>query len=449
MAAPPRPSVLDQARWAIRLQRDPVDTLTRLHQECGPLVDVGYRPFRFVFGFGPEVNEALLTAPAEQLRWREALSTLIPIDGETALVVTDGEAHDRRRRIVQRAFSTRAVHGHVRAMVEEVDRVIRSWPDGSEVDLYPAMRDAVRRIVVRVLFGDRLRAQADELGALLEPMLEFVNRPPIAQLKLPVPGTLWRRANQAKAQADKIIFDEIAFRRAHPDTGESSDVLGLLVSAQEEGGGLSDLEIRDQVVSLIAAGYDTTSAAAAWLAHQLLADPAVWNAARDEAVTIVGDDELTDDHLGQMRYTDGVVNEVLRLRPPGVVSGRYVAEPFDVLGVTIPAGRTVLYSPYVTQRMPELWPDPDQFRPERWDKSRPDYQEPAPYSFVPFGGAYRRCIGFGLAMLELKVICAELVRHCQLTLVDPGRPLRPVGIAAMHPAGGVRVRVDRVSVGAS
>src|SRR4051794_8351496 len=306
MVAPPRPrSPIAMAKWALRLQRAPFTTLIQLHQELGPVVDLGLGPLRYVFAFGPEANERIITAPPTQLRWREALSALIPIDGDTALVVTDGDEHDRRRRLVQPAFSTRAVHAHVPMMAEEVAAALDRWTPGQELDAYRELRGVILTIVVRALFGDGLGARAEELGALLEPMLRFVNRPPAAQLKVAAPGTLWRRASRAKERADQLVFAEIAARREEQAAGRSTpnprDILGVLVAANEDGAGLSDEEIRDQVISLIAAGYDTTSAAAAWLVRELLINPGVWEAARSEVEAVVGDEPLTDEHLPQLR----------------------------------------------------------------------------------------------------------------------------------------------------
>ena len=138
-----------------------------------------------------------------------------------------------------------------------------------------------------------------------------------------------------------------------------------------------------------------------------------------------------------------MVNESLRLWPPGVAGGRQVLQPFDAAGVRIPGGVIALYSPYVTHRMPDLWREPLAFRPERWDKDAPGYAEPAPLSFVPFGAGPRRCIGFALAIMEIKVVLAELVRRTDLELLTAQEP-GGVGVVSMHPRGGVRVRVRSV-----
>ena len=208
-----------------------------------------------------------------------------------------------------------------------------------------------------------------------------------------------------------MIRAEVERRRAHGvDADEHPDVLSaLLVGADDEK--LTDAEVLDQVRSLIAAGYDTTSAAAAWVVHELGRNPDALGAVRTEVEAVVGDRPPTLDDLRQLPTVDGVVREVLRLWPPGFVAGRGSIADCEIAGRVVPGGSTVLYSAYVTGRDPELWPDADRFDPGRWAPGRPD---PPPYAFVPFGGGARRCIGFALATLELQV------------LVDPARAAGPV-----------------------
>jgi cytochrome P450 len=165
----------------------------------------------------------------------------------------------------------------------------------------------------------------------------------------------------------------------------------------------------------------------------LLTEPGQWAKAKAEVDEHLGSAPPTAEAVIGMRHLDGVVNETLRLWPPGLVSGRRSVVDVDFAGHTIPAGSTVLYSPWVTHRLPDLWPAPEAFRPERWDA------EPVPYSYVPFGGGYRRCIGFLFATLEMKVALARILQRVELT----ARPAdaTPVGIAAIRPAGGVPVRI--------
>lgn len=216
----------------------------------------------------------------------------------------------------------------------------------------------------------------------------------------------------------------------------------MLASSDSSGDHLADLEVRDQVISLIASGYDSSSTAAGWAVYALLSHPEVYARIRDEVATVARDEELTFDHLAAMEYVGWTVNEILRLYTPGVLTGRKAIEDVEFAGHVIPEGSLALYCQYVTHRLPELWPQPEVFRPERWDASAPGYREPVPFSFVPFGGGYRRCIGFGFAELELRALIAELARRTELSLV--GGPVRPTGVATMWPKGGVHVAVKAI-----
>jgi hypothetical protein len=366
------------------------------------------------------------------------------VDGETAVVVSDGEDHARRRRIVQPAFNVRRIERHIPLMVSEARRTVEQWTVGAEFDVYQELRQCIRRIVMRALFGDRFSDRADELGDRLQPAIDFVDRP-LPQVKVDLPWTAWHRARVARRRTDELVFAEIARRRSANATG-GDDVLSWLLDASDpEGDGprLSDQELRDQVVSLIAAGYETTSAAVGWALWAALANPDVWERLQGD----VGDEPMSADRLRSLTYLDGVVSESLRLWPPGAVAGRKLVDDIEAAGFRIPAGTIALYSPYVTQRMGAYWPDPLAFRPERWDKEAPGYVEPPPLSYVPFGAGPRRCLGFAFALTEIKVLLAEVVRAADLELVDTTEPARE-SVASMRPKGGVRVRVSGVRSGA-
>jgi hypothetical protein len=243
-------------------------------------------------------------------------------------------------------------------------------------------------------------------------------------------------ADEIKHRREVGPSREVGHGRAAAPEPERPDVLNLLVgSRDEDGSGLTDLEIIDQVISLIAAGYETTSAAMASATHAMLIDQSVWERAAASVRAVDGG--------SAWRYVDGVVSETLRLYPPGAISARTVAEPFTFMGTAVKAGQTVIFSPYVTHRLPELWPEPLQFQPERWDPLRPGFTRPGPHEFLPFGGGPHRCLGAAFATSEITVLLEALLRRTTLRLdvVDP----RPVGLAAMRPRKGPLAEVLTVS----
>ncbi len=414
--------------------------LDRTYERFGPVADVGYSvSIRVVYLVGPSANRRILADEPENFLWGEAFELLEVSNGPTSLVMTDGDEHRRRRRLVQPAFGVKRTDARLDLIVEEMDRALDQWTPGRSIDAYRDLRHATRRVVVRSLFGEEFAARADEIGDVFEPTLAYVARTPFSRIDIDLPFLPYGKAVRARKRMDAIILDEIARRRAEGvDADASPDTLSALLAATDEVDGedtpLSDAEICDQVRSLIAAGYDTTSSAAAWIVHALGANPQVLRSLREQVRDTIGDRAPTIDDLRSMPLVDGVVRETLRLWPPGVVSGRVSIDDFDHDGYTIPGGSLIMYSPYLTHRLPEVWGDPLVFRPERWE-----HGEPEPYSFVPFGGGYRKCIGFALATLELQVLAVRLAQRVTWELEKPD--VRGAGIANFAPKGGLPIRV--------
>jgi hypothetical protein len=431
-----RPGPLDQLRLLRGLVTDLGPTLVGMRERYGPVVDVGHGRLRITYLFGTEANEHVLGSNAANFLWAPAFELLEVVDGPTALVLSDGPDHKRRRRLVQPAFSMKRIDAHLGVIVDEVDRALDEWTPGRRFGAHAQLRAAVRRIVLRSLFGDLLGDRADEVGELLEPALRYVQRSPATRFDRDLRVNAYARAVRGVRAADEVIAAEVARRRAHGvDADEHPDVLSaLLVGADDEQ--LTDAEVLDQVRSLIAAGYDTTSGAAAWIVHELGRHGDVLDAVRAEVDAVLGDAPPTVDDLRRLPTVDGIVREVLRLWPPGFVAGRRAVDDFEVAGHRVPGGTMVVYSAYVTGRDPDLWADPGRFDPGRWAPGRPD---PPPYAFVPFGGGARRCIGFALATLELQVLVTRLAQRARWRLERPDA--RPTGIATAVPKGGVPITV--------
>lgn len=427
MSLPGPRTPLGHLRDGLRLLRGPHD-LMWIYERYGPVSAIGLGPLRYVYLLGAEANELILSSGHQFFEWREAFKSLIPVDGDTALVVTDGPDHARRRKLVQPAFALRRIEGY-RPIIEEeaatfVDRLLAASAGGDgtggSADVYVEAKRAVRRIAIRTLFGDALGARAEHFGEALQVAIDYAQRPPFLQTR-----RQYRRAMRATATLDEVIYAEIARRRTDADDDAAAapddDLLASLITAADERGALTDEEIRDQVVSLIAAGYETTAAHAAWTVLAILRHPG----ARDR---------LTDDG-----YLDAVLNETLRLFGPGPNSTRWAPDGFTFAGHDVPPRTRVIWSPSVSHRLPEFWREPGRFDPERWLTG--ETADVPAHVFVPFGGGYRRCIGFALATLEVQVLAAELFGRADVVLLDDD--VRPAGLASMYPKHGVRVRATR------
>lgn len=336
LPGPRRPN--EVARYTARFATQPHMTMMRLYEEYGEAVAFGFGPTRAVGLFGPEANRFVVTHD-ENFRWREAFEFLVPLNGETALVVSDGDEHRRRRRLAAPAFSRRSVDSYVPIMVATADRVIDSWRPGQVVDLYAAFRSVVLRATVQVLFGTHLADDADELGARMQPMLDFVDNDAFTQnvhRRLRTPR--WRAAAAARVDVDERIAAEIGRRRSGEHPGDATDMLTRLTAAAD-GEALRDEEIRDQVVSLVAAGFETTSAGLAWTFLAMLSDREVWRRAKAEVLDVCRDHPPTADDLDRLPFLAATIAESLRLYPPAAVSARWVHEGSGSSGTRSPRRR--------------------------------------------------------------------------------------------------------------
>ncbi len=426
---------------ARRLNADARSTLLEMVDTYGPVIDFGRGRYHYIYLLSPEANEYILSTAPENFTWRDAFWVLVPVNGETALVVSDGEDHKRRRRIVQPAFHMRRIASYLDVMVDETNQVIDQWTIGATIDAHAELRLAIRRIVLRCLFGNALRDRDDELAAHLEVALAYVNRPPTQRLDWNLPGLPHHKAMKARAAVDEIVFDEIKRRRALDDRGD--DIISWLIADQETGDGLSDQEVRDQIISLIAAGYDTTASAMGWAVAELARQPGRVDKIRAEMIDIGAGRSLTIEQTTKLTYTNAFIQEVLRLHPPAIWSGRRVVNDFETNNRTIPGGSMILFSPHVTHHDQRSFPEPEQFLPGRWIDGHPDQNHPHPYSYIPFGGGNRRCLGFAFATQELVAMTALLAHRTDLELVDSG-PQRHVGTMSSAPADGTQVRIRRI-----
>lgn len=408
----------------------PGDALLTAYRRFGAVIDAGIGPLGCTFLLGSEANRFVF-ASAEAFSWQETFGMLTPTDGPTALMVSDGADHRRRRAVVTPALHRRRIADYVPIMTKHADAAIDAWRPGQHVDAYQVFRAAIRTANTEALFGPRVAAHADALGAHLESLLELAHLPtPVARLR-----ERGRRARAAQRGRDDIVSGWIAQARRNPRTDDN--VLAALVESD-----LSDNEIRDQIVSLIADGYETTSGALAWAIYALLIEPEVWDAAAEEVHRVLGGRPPTAADIDALGYLGGVVHETLRLYTPGVISARKVKQDLTFDGCRIRSGRMLVFSPYVTHRIPELWPAPTEFRPERWIPGHPEYRRPGPHEFIPFSGGLHRCIGSTLATTEMTVMLARLLARTRLRL--PLQRIRARHVGALRPVPGLAVEVTRI-----
>ncbi len=400
------------------------------------MIPLGVGRHRLVYLLGPEAN-ALVFAHDEWFRVREAFAALEVVDGPTSVVLSDGEDHARRRGLIRPAVAPRRIDGYVASMVASADDALDAVRPGESVDAYALMRRAIRQSTLRALFGTEMGRRADEIGDTLQPLLDMADHLPqtidgLRRLRAPS----WRRALVARDAVDELVLAEIARERAGrpSDDPDAGPVLPMLVHGRDgTGSGLTDQEVRDQAVTMIAAGYETTSAAMGWIVYLLGVHRGWQDRARAEVADALGGRPPEPGDLARLPLLRAIVDETLRLYPPAMISARYVVTGFEHDGRAVRPGDLLVFSPYVTHRDPNLYPEPQRFRPDRWLEGG---RRPPP-EYLPFGGGQHRCIGSHLATTELVVMTARLLARGGFDLDRP--PSRARGFAAMRPHPGVGI----------
>jgi cytochrome P450 len=429
----------DRKRGPVRYS--PGEALLALYRRRGPVINAGIAGLGYTYLLGPEANKFVF-ANADAFSWQEAFQVLVPVDGPTALVVSDGADHRRRRSVVAPALHRRQVGEYVPIIAANADAVIDRWRPGQRIDIYDSLRAAVRRSTAESLFGARIAEHADFLGDQLRPLLALTHRPPqVMHVQQLIGSPAWRRAMAARARIDDFLDSQVADARIHPRPDDHLLTM-LITSRPDDGQPLTPNEIRDQVVSLIAAGYETTSGALAWAIYALLNVPGAWARAAAEVGRVFGTGPPTAQNLEALTYLNGVVQETLRLYSPAVISARKVRHDLKFDGHRIPAGRLLIFSPYVTHRINDVWAQPEEFNPQRWDPDSPHYHRPAPHEFIPFSAGLHRCVGSVMATTEMTVMLARLVVRTTLGL--PSQRIRARNFAALRPWPGLTVEVKQV-----
>jgi cytochrome P450 len=330
-----------------------------------------------------------------------------------------------------------------RIMRETTDRVIDAWPIGRPFPIHASMQAITLDVILRAVFGVEEGARQTALRDALGRLIAFVTGPAAVLLFVPSlqrdrgPLTPGRRFARLRSEVDALILAEISRRRTDVLAGRE-DVLSMLVEARDEDGlPMSDAELRDEMITLLLAGHETTATSLAWAFHRILARPDVLARLREELARVVGAGPVEPDHVSALEYLDAVVKETARLNPVVPNVGRRLQTPTRIGGHLLPAGAVAAPCIYLTHRRPDVWPEPHRFAPERFLGVRP-----SPYAFFPFGGGVRRCIGAAFATYEMKLVLAQVLSRVELRAAPGYRVHLVRRTVTLAPSGGVPVVVQ-------
>jgi cytochrome P450 len=438
-AYPPGPQSFDFGR-TLRAARDPLPLLLGLYEEHGPIFSLRLLHSPVIFMLGPEANHFVTVAHPENFHWRESsFGDLIPLLGDGLLTIDDAY-HDRAREIMMPAFHREQVAASVAAMVAEATSAIERLRPGQVVDVYEWMRGLAMRIAMRALLG----LDPDEAGKgaaaaeHFERALGFYGTDFHLRL-LRGPGSPWSKMVRSRDVLDEIVYAEIAQRRAHPDP-QKMDILSLLVGVRDEAGeGFTDKEVRDQVMTLMFAGHDTSTSTLTFMMHELARHPDVLAKLCEEQDEVLGGEAPDIEKLErQMPYLDMVLDEVLRLYPPAWIGPRRAVRDFEFGGHCVRRGAYVNYCSWASHRIPEVFPEPEAFIPERFTR---EHKAALPRgAYVPFGGGRRICIGKRFGQTEVKLVATMLLQRLRLDAM-PGRAMTVRQMPTLSPRGGLEMRV--------
>jgi cytochrome P450 len=464
---PPGPKGLPFLGNVLQFRRDQLSFLLHLEQTYGRMTTIHIGKTPVVLFFRPEHIRYILTENPRNFTNREVAGGLIfgnllvltllarnftnkvtqglhDLVGD-GLLTTDGDFHRWHRRLLQPAFSKRRVENYAELIVDYTRETIERWQPGAEVDIAHDMQALILRMIMKILVDIDLVEQDTEVGqiidavlgqpvGLLEGLLNF-------QIDLPI--TPYGKRMAAMRNGNTYIYSLIDQRLA--DMRDVGDILSILLQAQEkdDADAVTKRQVRDELVSLLAAGHETTTNTLAWTFYLLSEHPAVLERVLAELQAVLAGRDPQVDDLPKLVYCDWVIKESMRLYPSAWTQGRQAVEAFDLDGYHFPAGTMLMFSQWVLHRLPDIWGDPEVFRPERWD---PVHEQKVPQgSYFPFGGGSRICMGMSLAQLQVRLVLAVILQRYVPRLL-PDHPVVPLPLITLRVKGGLYMKLEPTAV---
>jgi cytochrome P450 len=423
---------LPAAAQALLYARDPLGFLINFQRRYGDVFTVRFPFFeRLVYVADPALVKEVFTGSPEQLHAGEANATVLePALGPNSVLTLDEGPHMRQRKLLLPPFHGERIQLYGELIREVTMAEMESWPVGTPFALRPHTQRITLAVIMRAVFGVHDEERLARFERLIETFAARVNMitafPPLRRSL--GRWSPWARFLHAREELDAFVYEEIALRRAEVEAGEEGhdDVLSLLLQARhEDGSPMSDAELRDELVTILGAGHETTATGLAWAIERLLRAPRVLARLRESVAA--GEDE----------YLEATIKETLRARPVIMDVARKLTAPLRIGGYEVPAGCYVLPAIAAVHYREDLFPNPEEFRPERFLEGRPDT-----YAWIPFGGGVRRCIGAAFAEYEMRVVLRAVLERAELSAPDPRPEKVKVRNITLAPGRGTRVRLD-------
>jgi cytochrome P450 len=382
----------------------------------------------------PEAVKTVFTGDPAQMLAGKNNDILRPLLGDRSVLLLDGDEHMRQRRLMLPPFHGERMKAYGETMRAVAERQVAAWPHGETFAAAPSMQAITLEIILRTVFGLDDPERIERVGAPLRRLLDATaSQPRLLALQVtssanPRPRSPWGRFNRLVAAADRVVYEEIHARRDQADDGTHDDILSMLLEARdEEGRPLTDRELRDELMTLLLAGHETTATALSWTLERLVRHPDVVARLRDERRE--GDEASP--------YLEATIKEALRLRPVVTAVGRHLTAPLQIGGRVLPAGVSINPNIYLLHRRPDLYPEPEAFRPERFLEN-----PPGTYQWIPFGGGVRRCLGASFALYEMKIVLQTVLDRVALVPQHGGDERVTRRAITFAPNRGARIAVE-------
>ena len=423
-------------------QRNPLKFMQTLSNEYGPIVHFRLGPFQKVIQLSdPDlIREVLVTKQKNFIKSSDvqALRTLVG-DG---LLTSEKDIHMRQRRLIQPAFKKTHITAYAQDMIDVTENYISTWKNEMETDITNDMNNITLGIICKTMFSMDFKEGNELIGESVGMAMKLA----IKRMRSIIPLPLWiptktnREYRRIAQELDKVLLDIIDTRRQ--EDIQMEDLLGILMRARDvdNGTGMTDKQLRDELMTIFLAGHETTANGLSWTLYLLSQNSEAEAKLHKEIDSVVGSERLRPEHFQMLKYTQNVIWESLRLFPPAYVVGRQVDETVEIGGYLLKKGEMVLISQYVMHRKPNYFENPDEFKPERFEnnflKTLPDY------AYFPFGGGPRVCIGNHFSFMEMVLALACIAQRYRLRLITGHADVKPQPLITLRPKPGLRMIVE-------
>ncbi|MDV2990735.1 MAG: putative cytochrome P450 135B1 [Chroococcidiopsis sp. SAG 2025] len=395
-----------------------------------------------VFFSQPQAIKEIFAIPSEQFDYKKATHVFQPLMGEQSLILQEGKSHQRQRQLMLPPFHGDRMKAYGQIICQITQAVTQQWQIGKQISINHFLPDITLQIILQVVFGISPGERYEQLKVQLSSLLEDVTTPWYSSLFFfpPLQKDLgawspWGHFVRRRQQIDQLIYAEISQRRRENDSTRT-DILSMLMSARDENGQqMNDEELRDQLMSLLLLGYETTAAALAWAFYLIHSHPQVRDRLQQE---LNNADRTQPDAIAQLPYLTAICQESLRVHPIALIcTPRMVRDSVQIAGDKFNAGTIIIPCIYLTHRREEIYPQPEKFQPERFLQ-----QKFSPFEYLPFGGGSRGCIGAAFSLYEMKLVLAAVLSQYELELAN-SRPVSPVrrGITIVPSENGMQMSV--------